>query len=138
VYGIPHENPGNVPMRRTQLAVIIEHTFIIWLPAQETRGLDSSEGAATMNGGIMSLALLDAHETAEGLAVTFITDYGLEQLEGSCEEVARLAEVMHQISALAPLNETDSVWLEEVVVGDATVKLGLNPGGLTRMLIERA
>jgi len=91
-----------------------------------------------MNGGIMSLALLDAHETAEGLAVTFITDYGLEQLEGSCEEVARLAEVMHQISALAPLNETDSVWLEEVVVGDATVKLGLNPGGLTRMLIERA
>jgi len=91
-----------------------------------------------MNGGIMSLALLDAHETAEGLAVTFITDYGLEQLEGSCEEVARLAEVMNQISVLAPLNETDSVWLEEVVVGDATVKLGLNPGGLTRMLIERA
>jgi hypothetical protein len=85
----------------------------------------------------MSLALLDAHETEEGLAVTFITDYGLEELEGTCEEVARLAEVMQQISALAPLNETERVWVEEVVVGGAVVKLGLNPGGLTRMLIER-
>jgi hypothetical protein len=85
----------------------------------------------------MSLALLDAHETADGLAVTFITDYGLEQLEGSCEEVARLAEVMQQVSVLAQLNETESTWLEDVHVGGATVKLGLNPGGLTRMLIER-
>jgi hypothetical protein len=85
----------------------------------------------------MSLALLDAHETADGLAVTFITDYGLEQLEGSYEEVARLAEVMQQVSVLAQLNETESVWLDDVQVGGATVKLGLNPGGLTRMLIER-
>jgi hypothetical protein len=85
----------------------------------------------------MSLALLDAHETVDGLAVTFITDYGLEQLEGSYEEVARLAGMMQQVSVLAQLNETESVWLEDVNVGRATVKLGLNPGGLTRMLIER-
>jgi hypothetical protein len=85
----------------------------------------------------MSLALLDAHETAGGLAVTFATDYGLEQLEGSREQIARLAEVMEQISVLAPLNETERVWVQEVVVGDATVRLGLNPGGQTRMRIDR-
>ena len=85
----------------------------------------------------MSLALLDSRETTEGIAVTFITDYGLEELEGSCEEVARLAQVMQQVSVLATLNDSESVWVDEVVVGDATVKLGLNPGGLTRMLIER-
>jgi hypothetical protein len=85
----------------------------------------------------MSLALLDSRETAEGLAVTFITDYGLEQLEGSHEQVARLAEVMQQISVLAPLNQSERVWVEDVVVGDATIKLGLNPGGLTRMRIIR-
>jgi hypothetical protein len=85
----------------------------------------------------MSLALLDSRETAEGIAVTFITDHGLEQLEGSCEEVARLAVLMQQVSVLAALNEDERVWVDEVVVGDATVKLGLNPGGLTRMLIVR-
>jgi hypothetical protein len=86
----------------------------------------------------MSLALLEAKETDEGLAVTFATEHGVEQLEGSCEEIARLAHVMEQVSALAPLNDTDKVWLEDVPVGDATVKLGLNPSGQTRMLIVRA
>ena len=85
----------------------------------------------------MSLALLDSQQTAEGIAVTFITDHGLERLEGSCEEVARLAEVMQQISVLAALNENESVWVEEVTVGDARIKLGLNPGNQTRMLIVR-
>jgi hypothetical protein len=85
----------------------------------------------------MSLALLDAQETAEGLVVTFATDYGLEQLEGSHEEIARLAQVMEQVSVLAPLNDTDRVWVQDVVVGDATIRLGLNPGGQTRMRIDR-
>jgi hypothetical protein len=39
----------------------------------------------------MSLELLDACETAEGLAVTFATDRGLEPLEGSPDELADLA-----------------------------------------------
>jgi hypothetical protein len=85
----------------------------------------------------MSLALLDAQETEEGLAVTFATEYGLEQLEGSHEQIARLAQVMEQVSVLAPLNDTERVWVQEVVVGDATVRLGLNPGGQTRMRIDR-
>ena len=85
----------------------------------------------------MSLAVLDAHETANGLAVTFITDAGLEPLEGSCEEIARLAKAMHEVSALALLNDTESVWIEDVVVGSATVKLGLNPGNQARVQIIR-
>jgi hypothetical protein len=85
----------------------------------------------------MSLALLDAQETDEGLAVTFATEYGLEQLEGSHEQIARLAQVMEQVSVLAPLNDFERVWVQEVVVGEATVRLGLNPGGQTRMRIDR-
>jgi hypothetical protein len=85
----------------------------------------------------MSLAVLDAHETETGLAVTFITDAGLEPLEGTCEEVARLARVMEQVSVLAPLNENEKVWLEDVVVGDATVRIGLSPGGQARVRIVR-
>ncbi len=69
--------------------------------------------------------------------MTFVTDYGLEPLEGSCAEIARLAEVMQQVSVLASLNETERVWLEDVVVGDATVRLGLEPGGGARVLILR-
>ena len=85
----------------------------------------------------MGLDVLEAHETANGVAVTFATDYGLEPLEGSCAEVARLAEVMHQVSVIAPLNEFERVWLEDVAVGDATVRLGLEPGGKARVLIVR-
>lgn len=85
----------------------------------------------------MSLALLESRQTDEGIAVTFITDYGLEELEGSCEEVARLAAVMQQVSVLAQLNQDERVWVETVTVGNAVVKLGLNPGGLTRMRILR-
>jgi len=85
----------------------------------------------------MSLAVLDAHETANGLAVTFITDAGLEPLEGSYEEVARLAQVMKEVSALALLNDDESVWVQDVVVGNATVKLGLNPGKQARVSIIR-
>jgi hypothetical protein len=85
----------------------------------------------------MGLAVLDARETANGLEVTFVTDAGLEQIEGSHAEVARLAHVMQQVSALAPLNETDNEWIEAVTVGEATVRLGLAPGGRARLLIER-
>jgi len=85
----------------------------------------------------MSLAVLDARETANGLAVTFITDDGLELLEGTYDEVARLAQVMKEVSALALLNDDDSVWVEDVVVGKATVKLGLNPGKQARVRIVR-
>ncbi len=85
----------------------------------------------------MGLAVLDARETDLGLEVTFITDAGLEQLEGTHAEVAQLARVMQQVSVLAPLNESERVWIEDVPVGEATVKLGLAPGGRARLLIER-
>lgn len=85
----------------------------------------------------MSLAVLDARETANGVAVTFITEKGLEPIEGSHEEIARLADVMRQVSAMASLNEYERVWIEDVVVGDAVVKLGLNPQGQARVRIVR-
>lgn len=86
----------------------------------------------------MSLELLEAHETSDGIALTFATERGIEPLEGSCDEVARLATVMQQVSALASLNEEEHVWLEQVVVGDATVHLGLKPGRQARVRIVRA
>jgi hypothetical protein len=86
----------------------------------------------------MSLELLDARETAGGLAVTFATDRGLEQLEGSPDELARLARAMQQVAVLAQLGEDQPVWLDAVRVGDAIVKLGLSPGGDARVLIVRS
>jgi hypothetical protein len=85
----------------------------------------------------MSLELLGGHETADGIAVTFVTDGGVVPLEGTHEEISRLAEVMQQVSVLAALNEDESVWLEAVRVGDAIVKLGLSPGGEARVRILR-
>jgi hypothetical protein len=85
----------------------------------------------------MSLELLDAHRTADGIAITFVTERGVEPLEGSCQEVARLARVMQQVGALAALNDTEQVWLEEVAVGEAIVKLGLKPGRQARVRILR-
>jgi hypothetical protein len=85
----------------------------------------------------MSLELLSAHETAEGIAITFLTDRGIEPLEGTPSEVARLARAMAQVGALAQLNEDELVWLEDVEVGNAVVKLGLNPGGQARVRILR-
>jgi hypothetical protein len=85
----------------------------------------------------MSLELLDAHQTADGIAVMFATERGIEPLEGSCQEVARLARVMQQVGALAALNDTEQVWLEEVAVGEAIVKLGLKPGRQARVRIVR-
>ena len=84
----------------------------------------------------MSLELLDACETAEGMAVTFATERGLERLEGSADEMARLARAMQQVAALGQLNEHESVWVEEVAVGHSLVKLGLSPGGQARVLIR--
>ena len=86
----------------------------------------------------MSLELLDAHQTDRGISVTFATDRGIEPLEGTCDEVARLARVMQQVGALAALNESEYVWLEEVAVGEAIVKLGLKPGRQARVRIIRS
>ena len=85
----------------------------------------------------MSLELIEARETENGIAVTFVTERGLEPLEGSCDEIARLATVMQQVSTLALLNEDERVWVDEVTVGDAIVKLGLNPGRQGRVQIVR-
>jgi hypothetical protein len=84
----------------------------------------------------MSLELLDACETDEGIAVTFATERGLERLEGSPEEIAHLARVMAQVAALGQLNEHEHVWVEEVGVGRSLVKLGISPGGQARILIR--
>ena len=86
----------------------------------------------------MSLELLDARETPEGMAVTFGTDRGVERLEGSPDEMADLARAMQQVAALGQLGERESVWIEEVPVGGALVRLGLGPGGQARVLILRS
>jgi hypothetical protein len=86
----------------------------------------------------VSLELLDARQTSGGIAITFATEHGLESLFGTCDEVARLAKAMQQVSALAVLHDSESVWLEDVVVGDDVVKLGLNAGGEARVRIDRA
>ena len=84
----------------------------------------------------MSLELLEAHETEEGMAVTFATERGIERLEGSPDELAKLARAMQQVAALGQLNEYESVWVEEVPVGRSLVRLGLSPGGQARVLIR--
>lgn len=84
----------------------------------------------------MSLELLEAHETDNGMAVTFATERGVERLEGSPDELAQLARAMQQVAALGQLNEHEHVWVEEVPVGSSRVKLGLSPGGQARVLIR--
>jgi hypothetical protein len=85
----------------------------------------------------MGLELLGGRQSEEGVAVTFATDDGIELLEGTYEQVARLARVMNQVSVLATLNDDESVWIEDVAIGDAVVQLGLNPGGQARVRILR-
>jgi hypothetical protein len=83
----------------------------------------------------MSLELLEAHATDNGMAVTFATERGVERLEGSPDELAHLARAMQQVAALGQLNEHEHVWVEEVAVGFSRVKLGLSPGGQARVMI---
>jgi DNA-binding IclR family transcriptional regulator len=83
----------------------------------------------------VSLELLDARETDEGMAVTFATERGIERLEGTPDEMAHLARAMQQVAALGQLNEHERVWVEEVPVGRSLVKLGLSPGGQARVMI---
>jgi hypothetical protein len=83
----------------------------------------------------MSLEMLDARETAEGIAVTFATERGIERLEGSPDEIGELARAMQQVAALSQLGDEESAWLEEVRVGRAIVKLGISPGAQARVLI---
>ena len=85
----------------------------------------------------MSLELLSAQQTDEGVSVTFGTERGIEQLVGRPEEIVSLARSMAQVAALGQLNENESAWLDAVPVGDAIVKLGLRPGGQARVLIIR-
>jgi hypothetical protein len=85
----------------------------------------------------MSLELLSADQTDEGLAVTFATDRGVERLVGTPDQMARLARSMQQVAALGQLNDDENVWLDAVPVGDAIVKLGISPGGQARVLILR-
>jgi hypothetical protein len=85
----------------------------------------------------MSLELLSARHTDEGVSVTFGTDRGIEQLVGTPEEIVSLARSMQQVAALGQLNENESVWVDAVPVGDAIVKLGLRPDGQARVLILR-
>jgi DNA-binding IclR family transcriptional regulator len=83
----------------------------------------------------VSLELLDARETDEGMTVTFATERGIERLEGTPDEMAHLARAMQQVAALGQLNEHERVWVEEVPVGRSLVKLGLSPGGQARVMI---
>ena len=85
----------------------------------------------------MSLELLSAHQTDEGMTVTFGTEQGIEQLVGSPDEMAHLARSMQQVAALGQVNEHENVWLDAVPVGAAIVKLGISPGGQARVLILR-
>ena len=70
--------------------------------------------------------------------MTFRTEHGLQLLEGSCDELTRLATVMQQVSALAAVGADERVWIEEVTVGDAVVRLGLNPDRQARVQIVRS
>ncbi len=83
----------------------------------------------------MGLEIMEARQTESGVAVTFATERGLVAVEGSDSEIRRLAKVMAQVAALAPLNETERTWIEDVAVGDSLVKLGLAPGGEGRVQI---
>jgi hypothetical protein len=83
----------------------------------------------------MNLEVLGAHETAEGLAVVFATERGVQRLEGSPDEIARLARAMRQVAALGQRGEHERAWLDEVQVGRSVVKLGIGPGGMARVLI---
>jgi len=83
----------------------------------------------------MGLEIMEARQTENGVVVTFVTERGMVAVEGSEAQIARLAEVMAQVAALAPLNETENTWIEDVAVGDSLVRLGLRPGGEGRMQI---
>ncbi len=86
----------------------------------------------------MSLELLDAHAVPEGIVITFATERGLESLTGSRDQVVRLAQAMRQVSATASRSGSERVWLEDVIVGDAVVKLGLSSEGEARVRIDRS
>jgi hypothetical protein len=86
----------------------------------------------------VSLEVLSARRSQNGIAVTLATERGIEPLEGSCDEIAHLAHAMQQVGALAALNERERVWIEDVRVGDAVVKLGLKPGRQARIQILRS
>ena len=83
----------------------------------------------------MGLEIVETRQTENGVAVTFVTERGLMAVEGSEAQIMRLAEVLAQVAALAPLNETETVWIENVTVGDSLVRLGLRPGGGGRVQI---
>jgi hypothetical protein len=85
----------------------------------------------------MAMEIVGARPTENGLAVTFVTDTGMVPLEGTPDELSRLATVMQQVAVLAPLNERERIWIEDVRVGDSIVRLGLRPGGEALVRIIR-
>jgi hypothetical protein len=85
----------------------------------------------------VSLSVFDAQPTADGFVITLASDSGLHRLEGSREEIARLARVMRQVSVLAPLYDGEPIWLDDVIVGCTVVRLGLTSEGGTRLLLHR-
>jgi hypothetical protein len=86
----------------------------------------------------MSLSVIDSQKTAEGFAVTLLSESGLHHLEGSAGELGRLAELMRQVSVLAPLHHGEPIWLDDVTVGRTVVRLGLSSDGRTRLLLRRS
>jgi len=104
------------------------------MPGPGRDATDETDDTEVMS---MGLEILEARQTDNGLAVTFVTDRGPVAIEGSEAQIARLAEVMTQVAALAPLNETERTWIEDVAVGDSLVRLGLAPGGEGRVQIIR-
>jgi hypothetical protein len=143
--GSSSTNLTRVSLIVTRVSLIASPLLAGRRPANEqpnARRVERSAGATAFLSyldweGSMSLELLEARETAEGVAVTFATDRGLERLVGSADELAYLARAMQQVAALGALGENERVWIDEVPVGDAVVKLGLNPGGEARVLILR-
>jgi hypothetical protein len=86
----------------------------------------------------MAFGIVDARRSEHGLLVTFETEHGITELEGSPAQIERLAEVMRQVAAIAPLHDGGPLWIEDVVVGDAVVKLGLGTAGTGRVRIVRS
>lgn len=88
----------------------------------------------------MSMMLIDAHPTEVGLMeVVFLTDNGVETLEGAYADVETLAVLMATTAKMAKGVRVD----EKTVVGEATiggdvVQMGVSPDGNGYMRIKRA
>ncbi len=84
----------------------------------------------------MTLALLSARETAEGVEVTLVTEDGLHTLTGSPREIATLAGAMRNAAVVAA-----GGWryapIDDVEVGGDSVHFRFCEGGEVRLQILR-